>query len=353
MKKVIKYTAIGCAPFLIIGAVFFSLLVVILGGGAAEEATSFTPVTAQDIVAKEILDYGLAHGATTEGMCAWLGNLQAESGLDPSRVQSDLEFNETTALNASLGGYGLGIAQWDKGRRVNLLNYATTQQKSWTDLNVQLDFAWTNDDSDSTLIQRLVRQSDVESTAVDILKYWERAGTKDDIIEQTMRKQLANVWYQRIKNGGLETGVGGQSAEVPEVYKDLINPPPDERALRLGYPGNGYVAGQCTWYIYNRFAQLGYQCYTYLGNGGNWKDTAISNGQKTDTTPHKYWAICFPPNSMAGIGDYGHVGFIEAVFSDGSVLISEMNYGGEYNMNWRVINQSTIQTAGLVFISPK
>ena len=130
MKKVIKYTALGCAPFLIIGAVFFSLLVVILGGGAAEEATSFTPVTAQDIVAKEILDYGLAHGATTEGMCAWLGNLQAESGLDPSRVQSDLEFNETTALNASLGGYGLGIAQWDTGRRVNLLHYATTQQKS-------------------------------------------------------------------------------------------------------------------------------------------------------------------------------------------------------------------------------
>lgn len=54
--------------------------------------------------------------------------MEHESGLNPARIQSDLAFNPSIAYNASLGGYGIGLGQWDSGRRVNLLNFAKVKK---------------------------------------------------------------------------------------------------------------------------------------------------------------------------------------------------------------------------------
>ena len=40
--------------------------------------------------------------------------------------------------------------------------------------------------------------------------------------------------------------------------------------------GNGYVAGQCTWWAYERRRQMGIGTPSYLGNGGQWYATAPS-----------------------------------------------------------------------------
>lgn len=50
--------------------------------------------------------------------------------------------------------------------------------------------------------------TDINSLAVDILKYWERAGTKDDPLEQLKRKTSVNNWYKRLTTGSL----GGRTA---------------------------------------------------------------------------------------------------------------------------------------------
>ncbi len=121
-------------------------------------------------------------------------------------------FNPIWAYNPAIGGYAIGLAQWDSGRRVNLLNRAEEQKRKWEEVAIQMDFAWYHDGSDSTLLKNMSSGTDTESLAVDILKHWERAGTKDDPVEQNKRKTSAINWYQRLFEGSLGNGsanIGG------------------------------------------------------------------------------------------------------------------------------------------------
>lgn len=85
---------------------------------------------------------------------------------------------------------------------------------------------------------------------------------------------------------------------------------------------NGGAPGYCTWYVYNRLAQLGAPIpHRVMGNGGQWADYARSYGYSVSKEAKAGRVASFR-------GGYGHVAFVEKVNSDGSVLLSEMNYGG-------------------------
>ncbi|MEJ7346095.1 phage tail tip lysozyme, partial [Staphylococcus haemolyticus] len=71
--------------------------------------------TPQQQTAKVIWDRVLKEGGTKEGAAALLGNNQAESELQPSIIQSNATYNETKAMDTTLGGYAFGLAQWDSG----------------------------------------------------------------------------------------------------------------------------------------------------------------------------------------------------------------------------------------------
>ena len=87
----------------------------------------------------------------------------------------------------------------------------------------------------------------------------------------------------------------------------------------LGYRyglGGRYVAGQCTqWAWYNRQDLPG-----NLGNANAWARNAAAQGFPVDHTPRA--GDIFQTN----IGWYGHVGYVEAVNGDGSIVVTEMNY---------------------------
>lgn len=101
--------------------------------------------------------------------------------------------------------------------------------------------------------------------------------------------------------------------------------------------GNMYVAGQCTWYAYNRRAQMGIGTPSYLGNGGEWYINAPRYGLRVDHNPQVGAALSFIPGQDGADGFYGHVAVVEAVYSDGTFLISEMNWSGPYTMHSRVL----------------
>lgn len=85
--------------------------------------------------------------------------------------------------------------------------------------------------------------------------------------------------------------------------------------------GNKYVAGQCTWYAYERRMQLGRPIGSFWGNASSWSQYARAAGFLVNTTP-AVGAI------MQNGGGAGHVAIVESVNSDGSITISEMNYAG-------------------------
>lgn len=91
--------------------------------------------------------------------------------------------------------------------------------------------------------------------------------------------------------------------------------------------GGPYGAGQCTqWAWYNR-----QDLPSNLGNANMWASRAAAMGYRVDRVPSA--GAVFQTTS----GWYGHVGYVEAVNGDGSIVVSEMNYG----VSFRVI-RSTI-----------
>lgn len=103
-----------------------------------------------------------------------------------------------------------------------------------------------------------------------------------------------------------------------------------------GDSGNSYVAGQCTWYAYNRRKQMGIGTPSFLGNGGQWYINASRYGLRVDHSPQVGAALSFPPGVAGADGYYGHVAVVEAV-NGNTVQISEMNVKGEYIVSYRTL----------------
>ncbi|MCL2280940.1 LysM peptidoglycan-binding domain-containing protein [Candidatus Saccharibacteria bacterium] len=102
--------------------------------------------------------------------------------------------------------------------------------------------------------------------------------------------------------------------------------------------GNRYAYGYCTWYTYNRRMQIGRPIPSNLGNANTWDDRARAAGYLVNRTPAVGAVI------QSDSGALGHVGVVEIVNPDGSIVISEMNnraYGG-----WNKINTRTIYNPG-------
>lgn len=99
--------------------------------------------------------------------------------------------------------------------------------------------------------------------------------------------------------------------------------------------GNGYAYGYCTWYAYERRAQLGRPVGGNWGNASSWAAYARMSGFRVDHTP-EVGAV------MQNGGGAGHVAIVEQVLPDGSVVLSEMNYAG----GWNKVTRGRVVSAG-------
>ncbi|OTN84070.1 hypothetical protein A5819_003620 [Enterococcus sp. 7E2_DIV0204] len=115
--------------------------------------------------------------------------------------------------------------------------------------------------------------------------------------------------------------------------------------------GNSYAWGNCTQYVYNRITQLGGHVDLNMGNGQDWGYTGVSRGYEVSNTPKAGTAVSFPAGVLGADPTYGHVGFVEKVNEDGSILISEMNAQGLNVVSTRTIQAEYVGM--LTYTAPK
>jgi len=114
--------------------------------------------------------------------------------------------------------------------------------------------------------------------------------------------------------------------------------------LATASAGNKYAYGNCTWYAYERRAQLGRPVGSYWGNAATWAMYARAAGYTVD----------FNPSVGAVIqngGGYGHVAIVESVNQGESITLQEMNYAGNFNrVTSRTMSWGAATSGGYNFI---
>lgn len=95
-----------------------------------------------------------------------------------------------------------------------------------------------------------------------------------------------------------------------------------------GSVGNKYAFGYCTWYAYERRAQMGRPVGSFWGNANTWAAAARAQGFTVNSTPAPGAVF----QTSYGGGGYGHVGIIDSVdYEAGTVTYRDMNGGAGWN----------------------
>lgn len=160
---------------------------------------------------------------TINGASAFLGNFQVESGINPKRAEGDYlnppvgatatSWDDDNWLN--MGGMeiygkfpnivhrGLGLGQFtdtlDGSRRNTLIReFAKKKGKKWYDLELQIEFMFTEDTPYyQALVRRVLSSNDLPSVlANEVLVYWE--GNPGDKVAQ--RQASAIQWAKYLQN---------------------------------------------------------------------------------------------------------------------------------------------------------
>jgi surface antigen/LysM repeat protein len=146
---------------------------------------------------------------------------------------------------------------------------------------------------------------------------------KGDTVDSLARKFRASpdliVNFNDIELTGLKVG---QRILIPDGLQPVIA---SRFTSRLVWgSGNGYIFGFCTWHAAQRRIAAGNPLPTNLGNASSWYRNALANGMRVGERP-KAGAVLWHTNTSIA-GGLGHVGYVESVNADGSILVSDMNY---------------------------
>lgn len=168
------------------------------------------------------------------GVAGLMGNLQAESGLYPNRVQGDIpyssysveytakvdsgEISEYDFVNNGPNGGGYGLAQWTyKPRKQALYDKYKTGYSSIGSINLALDYLWWElQNSYAGVLSVLKSATSVREASDKVLHDFENPADQSTSVEET-RAGLGEAFYATYS---------GSSGEVdPDIP---VDPNPDE-----------------------------------------------------------------------------------------------------------------------------
>jgi surface antigen len=122
------------------------------------------------------------------------------------------------------------------------------------------------------------------------------------------------------------------------------------------YAWNSALIGQCTWFAYGRMLETGLlpsrakQNSWFLSHAWKWRGNAQQAGLPITSTPTRgaRGLVIWPPGVQGSHSRYGHVAFLEEVYSDGRIRISQSNWAGRKYPHERIMTPA--QYSGLSFV---
>ena len=285
-------------------------------------------------------------------IAAIMGNMYGESGMNAGS-------EEGGGTNAN----GIGLCQWTNGRHTNLVNYANSVGKSWTDVGVQLDFFWdhdkwqsnwwsgyhinTYDHSPESMSEDppsgsyvegskrgFLAATDVKEAVRQFLYGWEVAG----IPRLKVRYDAAERYLEALQNGGDADGDHGANGGAPQIAGATAR---QQAVVNSAYATPTPGQGLCAAWVSNVFRNAGYGFY-----GGNACDMCRSWCHSSNRNELKVGMIIadvsHPGTGSAGL-TYGHVGIYignnKVMSNEGPITVKSLDafirfYGAGTGCRW-------------------
>lgn len=189
---------------------------------------------------KVIWDFLKNKGLNDYAVAGIMGNLFAESGLNPKNLQNNYEkklgmTDDSYTTKVDNGSYknfvkdsaGYGLAQWTYwSRKEALLKFAKSSKKSIGDLSMQLDFLWKELQGYAAMMTKIRNAKSVLEASNAILFDFERPANQDATV-QAKRAKYGQVYYDKYAGKPAEPQKTPQQIAVDNAVADGIIASPD------------------------------------------------------------------------------------------------------------------------------
>lgn len=186
---------------------------------------------------EKIWNYLVGKGLSAAGAAGLMGNLYAESALNPKNLQNSYETKlgytdatYTTAVdNGSYGNFvhdsaGYGLAQWTFwSRKEGLLAFAQDAGKSIGDLEMQLDYLLKElTEGYKGVLDTLKMASDVQTASDSVLLNFERPADQSTAVKNK-RAGYGQNYYKKYAATASAPGNGGTSMTEQELRQKVVS----------------------------------------------------------------------------------------------------------------------------------
>lgn len=334
---------------IILAAIPVVILLLALCGGSAEQE-----VQGMNETESQVASFFREKGLDDLQIAAIMGNMYAESGMKPGS-------EEGGGTNAN----GIGLCQWTNSRHTNLVNYANSIGKSWTEVQVQLDFFWDHDSwgywSRAYTIRSEHGPNGDDSRSLDPVGGTLVSGSKRAFLASTDLKDAVRQFCYGWEGAGIpRLKVRYEAAD--RYYELLTNPSDGGDGDHGGGTGAPQIAGASA-----RQQTVVNMCYSTPSPGLNWCAAWVTNvfrasgvGYYGGNACDMYSAWCHSSNrnelkvgmiiadsSHSGTGTpgllYGHVGIYignnKVMSNEGAITVKSLDsfvrfYGTGSGCKW-------------------
>lgn len=213
--------------------------------------------------AKKVWSILISNGVTEAGAAGVLGNMQAESSIQPCRMQGDFSsgyyyskqycakvdsgaISRSSFINEKSGGGGFGICQWTYwSRKAGLYDFCKSKGTSIADLKMQVEFFIKEMKERYTSVWSVLTSTNSVRAASDavLLKYERPADQSEDV--QKKRANYGQAWFNKLSGISIDVNVDTEDEVAVSIVRSMI---------KTGSKGSDVT------YLQSSLNSLGYNC---------------------------------------------------------------------------------------------